>query len=217
MLDQSWQEIVNRLGAVFELGCRPNGIHVFARDPPFHREEIQNDVTLLNYLRNKNNQKKRSQTTKLTRTSTCKFGPKMCEIMLLLMSQSAMCRGAASASGSASPTHNSARTPIWLLIWVIPAKRIVNVLDVKYLNAKSRPSKSNAIGVSKGSLMVFHIKSTKQSQKQSENKHHLSLNISLTLLLGHNSIVQLQKKNWEIKLENTNKNDEAIQPLIFIT
>ena len=41
----------------------------------------------------------------------------------------------------------------------IPARRIVSVVDVKYLKAKAKPSVSKVTWVSSGSFIAAHIKS----------------------------------------------------------
>lgn len=43
-----------------------------------------------------------------------------------------------------------------------PASLMVNVLDVKYLNANAKPSVSKLTCESKGSLTAAHIKSAKK-------------------------------------------------------
>lgn len=98
-------------------------------------------------------------------TSTCRFGPKMWDMMLLSMSHAAKLWPTLSTSIIFSLLHISLNMLMWELICEIPASRIVSVEDVKYLNARFNPSRSNWTGESIGSFTALHMKSVNNFKK----------------------------------------------------
>lgn len=47
MFHKPGKEVMDGFRAMLQLRRRPDDVHVFARDAPFHRQEVQDDVTLL--------------------------------------------------------------------------------------------------------------------------------------------------------------------------
>ena len=92
-------------------------------------------------------------------TSTWRFGPKMCSTRPESRIHCANCSPACSTSPTDSELQSSLKREMWALTWLIPQRRMVRVVEQKYLKASWRPSRSSASGESEFSFNADQRKS----------------------------------------------------------